>query len=148
MVRDRVFLSYSHKDIIWLRLIKKSLKSITRNDGVEVWDDSAIEPGSAWIDEIKNSIERAKLIIFLVSPNLLGSDFIMKKELLPAIELSKNNPIKIMWIPISHSLYTETRLVNYKALSDPGKPLDCLSMSKKSEIIENICFQIKSIMRG
>jgi Tol biopolymer transport system component len=64
-----VFVCYSHGDsdtvypeIAWLR-----------EQGFNVWYDEGISPGTVWRDELADSIDRAALVIFFVSPRSVDS---------------------------------------------------------------------------
>lgn len=48
---------------------------------VERWDDTLIDPGSNWREEIKVAIESAKVAILIVSADFLASDFIVNNEI-------------------------------------------------------------------
>ena len=45
--RNKIFISYSHEDSQYLEKLKKHLKPMTRNQILEVWDASKIQPGEA-----------------------------------------------------------------------------------------------------
>lgn len=59
-----VFVSYAHHDaervypeLTWLR-----------EQGINIWYDEGITPGSRWSDALANALERAAHFVFLVSP--------------------------------------------------------------------------------
>jgi hypothetical protein len=84
-----VFLSYSHKDMApvhWLERLKMYLAPLRRSGDVEIWDDSAIPTGNTWRADISQAIQRSRVVILLVGPGFLASDFISNEEL-PAILL-------------------------------------------------------------
>jgi TIR domain len=71
--RDQIFISYSHKDKVWLERIRTHLSGAVRNRLIDPWDDSKIRPGSNWKDEIKRALARAKVAVDLhVSPSPFG----------------------------------------------------------------------------
>ena len=59
-----VFVCYAHEDsdvvfpeIQWLK-----------NQGFNIWYDEGISPGSEWRDELADSISKASLFLYFVSP--------------------------------------------------------------------------------
>jgi len=79
--RDRVFVSYSHKDKEWLEKFSAVLAPDIRNGRVDYWDDRELQPGDPWYENILAGIRTARVAVLLVSPNFLASRFIMEEEL-------------------------------------------------------------------
>lgn len=73
--RTSFFISYSHADSQWLRLLNTHLKPLTRDQKVEVWSDQKIRKGERWRDRIHKQVAMAWVGIFLVSADFLASDF-------------------------------------------------------------------------
>ncbi len=46
-LRNRVFISYSHKDTDWLNRLQTILKPAIRAEKISVWDDTKIQPGAS-----------------------------------------------------------------------------------------------------
>jgi hypothetical protein len=44
--RDRVFISYSHKDARWLQRIQVHFSPLERQGKIQRWDDTMITPGT------------------------------------------------------------------------------------------------------
>ena len=142
ILRDEVFISYSHKDKVWLDKLQTHLKPLVRNKRVSVWADTDIKAGSKWRNEIRNAILRAKVAVLLVSPEFLASDFIADNELPTILNAAENEDLTIIWIPVSSSLYNETSIEDYQAAHDPSEPLDKLSDAAKNEALVAICRKI------
>jgi hypothetical protein len=77
----RVFLSFAHKDDEARQELRKSLATFRANKWIEYWDDRQIPPGGEWDPAIKQQLEKADLILFLVSRAFLDSEFIRRKEI-------------------------------------------------------------------
>ncbi len=75
----------------------------------------------------------------MVSPSFLASDFIEKDELPPLLNAASNGKIKIIWIPISFSMYKRTEIAAYQAAHNPKQPLDTLRKSKRNQALVKIC---------
>ena len=143
--RTRAFVSYSHKDARWLDRLNVMLKPFTR-DGMEVWSDQKIKPGSLWAEEIRKALAEAKVAILLVSPDFLASDFIHENELLPLLAEAERGGVVILWIPIHFSNYKQTRIKDYQCVWDPSQPLASLSKSKLNRALVVISEAIAEAM--
>ena len=140
--RSQVFISYSHKDKDWLQRFQIMLKLAVRKQKLTVWDDTKINPGSKWRDEIQNALNTAKIAVLMVSPNFLASDFIAEHELPPLLEAAEKEGVKIVWVYLSDCMYELTEIENYQAAHDISYPLDNLSSSELNSVIKMICKQL------
>jgi len=87
-----VFISYSRKDMEFVRKLNDSLDS----SEIEAWVDwEGIPPSSDWMDEIARAIEGADAFLFVISPDSLASK-VCGDELALGIKYNKK------LIPILH----------------------------------------------
>jgi hypothetical protein len=49
LLRDLVFVGYSHQDATWLERMVKFLKPYTRQGELSSWSDRCIEVGGVWL---------------------------------------------------------------------------------------------------
>jgi internalin A len=81
-----VFLSYSHKDESLRDELETHLKLLQRQGIISVWHDRKILPGTEWDGEIDVHLERAKIILLLISADFIASDYCWDKEVKRALE--------------------------------------------------------------
>ncbi|MDZ8264638.1 COR domain-containing protein, partial [Nostoc sp. ChiQUE01b] len=144
IIRNQVFVSYSHQDQEWLTKLQKHLKPMIRNQKLLAWDDTKIQPGAKWREEIENALAVAKVAVLLVSPDFLASDFIADNELLPLLDAAEAEGLRIIWIPLSFSYYDETEIEKYQSAHPPNQPLDSLNLAQESKAWVDICKKIKA----
>lgn len=143
LLRDQVFISYSHKDREWLERFQVALKPFIRNQAFKVWADELIQVGTEWRKEIDQALESTKVAVLLVTQNFLASDFINDVELNHFIEESKRKNVTICWIAITKTNYEETPLKIIQCANDPNKPLKSLNDYEQDEAIVEICRKVK-----
>ena len=88
----KVFISYAHEDKkIKDELVGTHLKAIQNHyyDSLVAWTDAEIKPGSNWDNKIKKEMAAADIIIFLITPKFLASDYIRNTEMKNALERFK-----------------------------------------------------------
>ncbi|MDZ8083251.1 MAG: COR domain-containing protein, partial [Nostoc sp. DcaGUA01] len=144
ITRNQVFISYSYQDQHWLTKLQKHLKPMIRNQTLVAWDDSKIQPGAKWRDEIENALAAAKVAVLLVSPDFLASDFIADNELPPLLDAAEAEGLTIIWIPLTYSGYEETEIEKYQSAHPPNQPLKSLNSAQEDQAWMNICKQIKA----
>ncbi len=142
-VRDRVFISYSHKDHEWLDRIREALKPYVRHKAVEVWDDQSIAPGAKWKSEIEVALRRTRVAILLVTPSFLASDFVADEELPRILKAASTEGLIILWIAVRASAFAETPLSEFQAANDPSRPLAALTPAEQDAELVAIGKQVK-----
>ena len=70
-----VFVSYSHRDDELRAQLEISLVMLRRRGVVRQWSDRRINPGQEWDKQIDEHLESADVILLLVSPDFLASDY-------------------------------------------------------------------------
>jgi hypothetical protein len=99
----RVFYSYSHADGRMLERLQKHLAMLRRHGLISEWHDRDIEAGAEWRDEIARELDRADLILLLISADFLASDFCYEQEMVQAVaraERGETTVIGVMLRPV------------------------------------------------
>ncbi len=138
-MRDQVFISYSHKDKKLFEEFKTMLAPALRAGVMNVWDDTRIQPGANWKEEIQKALASAKVAVLLVSPAFLASDFIANNELPLLLKAAQEDGATIFWIYLSSCLYEHTEIANFQAAHTPLKPLDLLGKPERQAVLSPVC---------
>ena len=80
----KAFISYSHHDREFVERLVKDLEA--RLPDLRVWYDMLITGGESWTDALTKEIESADVILAILSPNYLASQWGMK-ELEPSVSM-------------------------------------------------------------
>jgi internalin A len=93
-----VFFSYSHKDETLRDELETHLKLLQRQGVISTWHDRRILPGSEWDHEIDHHLERAKIILLLVSADFIASNYCWEKEV--EVAMRRHNEREAVVIPV------------------------------------------------
>jgi hypothetical protein len=145
--RESVFISYAHQDRKWLDRLCWMLTPLTRNRTVELWDDTKIEVGRAWQEELQQALASAGIAVLLVSKHFIKSDFIENNELSPILTAAHDNALRVVWVCVGHCLYEKTGISRLQAAHDPSRPLSSLrSVADQDRVLKSICLRIEKII--
>jgi hypothetical protein len=134
--RNKVFISYSHSDNIWLKRVLIHLKHLEKNGLIDLWVDERINAGQNWREEISKALNLAKVAILLISQEFLASDFIVDNELPPILQAAQNDHVKILQLFISPcSIQHFEDLNKFQMVNNPKKLLAPLTKVKQEEIL-------------
>ena len=81
-----VFFSYSHKDEELRDHLETHLSLLKREGIIEAWHDRRIVAGDEFGGSISDELERADIILLLVSPDFIASDYCYDVEMTRAME--------------------------------------------------------------
>ncbi len=137
-----VFISYSHADKRFLDELRIHLKPLERIAKLNAWSDQQIAAGAEWLEEIEKALGRAKVIVLLVSPQFLASDFIHDQELMPSLQKAGQARARILWIPVRPCSFEATGLKKYQAVIPPERPLALMKADRDKAWVK-ICGAIK-----
>lgn len=85
-----VFFSYAHEDEALRDELAKHLKLLERQNVIANWYDRDITAGQEWNAAIQERLNRAKIILLLISADFLDSDFCWGVELEQAMQRHEN----------------------------------------------------------
>ncbi|MEJ0074851.1 MAG: TIR domain-containing protein [Alphaproteobacteria bacterium] len=141
-----VFVSYSHKDKSVLEEFQIALRPLTRKGVIDLWDDTKLQPGSRWKEEIDQAMRQAGVALFLVSRNFLNSEFITRHELSTLLEAARTRGVRVIWVAVDHCLYEDTELAGFQAANNPTRPLSDLAGNDRDREIVEICRKVRDVL--
>jgi hypothetical protein len=121
--RIEVFISYSHKDETLREELEKRLSILKRQGLISTWHDRNISAGEDWRNNIDNHLNSAQIILLLISPDFLASDYINNNELNRAIERHNSGDARVIPIILRPVEWKEESFAKFQALPIDGKPI-------------------------
>ena len=82
----KIFFCYAHEDEDLLKKLKMHLKPMQRAGQIDVWHDRDINAGTEWEREISHHLNTAQIILLLISPDFMDSDYCYTIEMQRALE--------------------------------------------------------------
>lgn len=140
----RVFIGYSYEDKGYLEELHSHLAYHVRTGEIDFWDDTKIEPGEDWREEVSRALQTAEAAILLVSADFLASDFLATQIVSPLLAAAKRGQIKIFSVILRACAFMETELARFYAVNDPRTPLSEMSKGKREVLWTNVANLVRS----
>ncbi len=116
-----VFISYAREDRSFLRELETHLAPLRHDGIISHWTDEQIVPGESWRNAIAERIRRAKLVLLLVSPDFLASEFCYRVELNDAIAKAKAGSAYVVPIVVRECDWSSAPFAFLQALPEGGR---------------------------
>src|SRR5947209_8334377 len=91
-----VFISYAHEDELLRQQLETHLSPLQRQGLISDWHDRQLLAGDEWAREIDQHLETASIILLLISPNFLASDYCYEIEMRRALERHKLGDARVI----------------------------------------------------
>src|SRR5216110_1143062 len=112
----KIFISYAHEDEPLLREVEKRLSLLKRQGVINVWHDHNIQAGVEWEPEIATRLDDARIILLLVSPDFLASDYCYSVEMKGALERHERGDVLVIPIILRPIHWQSTPFCKLQAL--------------------------------
>ncbi|SRR6266700_65322 len=98
MTPIKIFFCYAREDDTLVRALEKQLKALRRQGLIDIWYDREISPGMEWEQEIDKHLNSSQVILLLISPDFMDSEYCYGVEMQRAMERHERGEAHI--IPI------------------------------------------------
>src|SRR5271166_1987003 len=142
----RLFYSYSHKDEALRDELEEALALLKRQGYIVGWHDRRIGAGEEWKGQLDKNLEESQIILLLISPSFLASDYCSDIETIRALERHDKGEatvIPVLLRPVDWEGAPFTRL--------QGLPIDLrpvTTWTNKDEAFKNIAQGIRRAIEG
>lgn len=125
----QIFCCYAHEDDRLLEKLKTHLKPQQRQGLIHIWHDRDIRAGAEWEKEIEQELNKAQVVLLLVSPDFVASDYCYNTEMQQVLERHARGEIHAIPIILRPTDWRITPLGKLPALPKDGKPITTWSNS-------------------
>jgi hypothetical protein len=147
--RTSVFISYARSDQPegqWRERLRTFLQPFGHQ--LDVWDDSRIQTGAEWKEEIALALKRARVAVLLVGPYFLASEFIARNELPPLLDGAAKDAVRILALITNECSYMRTPLGRYQTFNNPDEPLESLDRARQNRTLRQFAEQVYDALGG
>jgi GTPase SAR1 family protein len=118
-----IFISYSKSDKDMMESFRKYLKPLERKGAIKTWADTNLKAGDDWHKAIEHQLNTADIIVFLVSSDLINTDYIWDVEMPIAFKRHDDGEAKIVPIILRDCGWHDTDFAKLNALPEKGRPV-------------------------
>ncbi|TVQ21892.1 MAG: TIR domain-containing protein, partial [Leptolyngbya sp. DLM2.Bin15] len=117
------FISYSHRDEDFKDELVIHLATLKRQGKISAWQDRDIEAGAEWDSEIKQQLEAAELILLLITPRFLASNYCYDLEMQRAVERHNEGTARVIPIIVKPCDWQGTPFSKLQVVPKDAKPI-------------------------
>jgi tetratricopeptide (TPR) repeat protein len=141
----KIFFCYAREDEQLLNKLKTQLKPLQRQGLIETWHDRDISAGTAWESEINQHLDAAHIILLLVSPDFMDSDYCYGVELQRAIQRHERGEASVIPIILRPVHWYIDPLNALQALPTDAKPVK--NWSDLDDAFYNVVGGIRKVVK-
>jgi len=119
----KLFFSYSHEDEELRNELENHLTPLKRQRIIDTWHDRRLPAGKDFGSEISAHLETSQIILLLISPYFIASDYCYEAEMMRALELNSNGKARVIPVIIHPCDWQSLPFGNLQAMPKDGKPI-------------------------
>ncbi|HEU5229480.1 MAG TPA: toll/interleukin-1 receptor domain-containing protein [Ktedonobacteraceae bacterium] len=140
-----LFFSYAQEDILLLKELEKHLSMLKHHGLINVWYDREISAGMEWRTQIDAYLNAAQIILLLVSPDFMASDYCYSIEMKRAMERHERDEARVIPILLRSVSCEGAPFARLQMLPINGKPIT--SWSNPDEAFKEVTQSISQAVR-
>ncbi|MFM8661632.1 MAG: TIR domain-containing protein [Cyanobium sp.] len=119
----KVFVSYSHRDDNWREQLEAHLSLLRRQGILDLWSDRRLMAGDPWDQEISDALADARIVLLLVSPDFLASDYCFGREMTVALERHQQGEARVVPVLLRPCDWTSAPFATCQAFPRDNRPV-------------------------
>jgi hypothetical protein len=141
-----IFYSYSHKDEKLRSRLEVHLSLLKQEGLVKTWHDRQIGAGKEWETEIATYLNTSQIILLLVSPDFLASEYCYSIEVKRALERHERREARVIPIILRSVDWQGAPFSKLQALPLDGKPITSSSWHNRDEAFLDVATGIRKVI--
>jgi WD40 repeat protein/Flp pilus assembly protein TadD len=140
-----IFCCYAREDQPLLEHLQKHLMLLQRQGLVSIWSDTNINAGEEWEKAVHAHLDTAHIILLLVSPDFMASDYCYSTEMQRAMQRHAQGDARVIPILLRYTLWKDAPFANLQMLPQNARPI--ASWLDKDEPLYAIAEQISLLVK-
>lgn len=141
----RVFFSYAHDDEQYRDQLEKHLSTLKHQGLIESWHDRRLLAGTDFADAIDQELERADVILLLISASFLASRYCYGIEMTRAMERHTAGAARVIPVIVRTCDWQHGPLAGLLAAPRDGKPI--VAWSNYDEAYTDVARQVREVIQ-
>jgi tetratricopeptide (TPR) repeat protein len=144
-----VFCSYAPEDESSFQQLQKHLRVLTRQERIVLWHHRRITPGTDWSQAVDTQVNRAAVILLLISADFLNSDYCYGVEMKRALERQSMNEACVIPILVRPVDWENAPFKHLSVLPTDAKPITLWRNREEAfkNIVQGIRFVLEDVQR-
>ncbi|HYY97261.1 MAG TPA: toll/interleukin-1 receptor domain-containing protein, partial [Pyrinomonadaceae bacterium] len=92
----KLFISYAREDEEYKDQLVEHLEGLVQQGVIASWHDGQLVAGQQWNEEIVRNLTESRVVLLLISPSFIRSDYISKVELAQAGERYERGEVTVI----------------------------------------------------
>ena len=142
----RLFYSYSHKDEELRKELEDHLSLLRRQGVISGWHHRMIGAGEEWKGQLDKNLEEAQIILLLISPSFLASDYCYDIETKRALDRHDKDEARVIPVLLRPVDWEGAPFARLQGLPIDLRPVT--TWTNKDEAFKNIAQGIRRAIEG
>src|SRR5579862_2197848 len=143
MDKIKIFLCYAHED----RLLCQELVKHLKMPDIDVWYDHYISAGMEWKTEIDEHLKTSQVILLLISPDFIDSNYCYSIEMAQALERHKRGEACVIPVILRPVLWEPTPIGELQALPQNAEPVTSHVWHTRDQAFHNVAKGVREVVR-
>jgi TIR domain len=139
-----VFCCYAREDQDMLRQLKKHLAPLVREGQITIWSDIDLNAGVEWEKELHQHLESADIILLLISPDFMDSDYCYSTEMGRAIARHNEGSAQVIPVLLRSTFWLNAPFAKFQMVPTDAKPIT--SWLNRDDAFHDITVQVHQVI--
>jgi hypothetical protein len=119
----KLFISYCHRDEKLREQLDKHLAPLKGQKVIEAWHDRQIQAGVEWANQIDDNLNKADIILLLVSPDFVASNYCSNIELKQAVKRHESGEAIVVPVILEPCDWSWLPFAKFQAFPKDGRAI-------------------------